>query len=277
MEAKTEKLKIDLLNWYKKNKRAFSWRKTTDPWQILLIETLSQQTQLERANEYFDNFLIKFPSPTSMANSSLKIILKMWSGLGYNNRAKRLYEASKIIEKKGFDEIYPNFEVLPGVGPYTKNAILSFAYGEKVLAIDTNIERIIQRYFGLNDAKDFFKENTNYFLHNVDSRDINQAFMDFGSSICKSSNPTCSICPVESGCSKYFSNSKVTKEKFKGSNREVRGKIVKLLVNKGHIDNQKLFEEIDEDSDKITKALEGLKKDNLIKVKKNNIIEINSN
>ena len=88
MEARTEKLKIDLLNWYKNNKRAFSWRKTTDPWQILLIETLSQQTQLERANEYFDKFLIKFPSPKSMANSSLKIILKMWSGLGYNNRAK---------------------------------------------------------------------------------------------------------------------------------------------------------------------------------------------
>ena len=277
MEAKTEKLKIDLLNWYKKNKRGFSWRKTTDPWQILLIETLSQQTQLERANEYFDKFLIQFPSPKSMANSSLKIILKMWSGLGYNNRAKRLYEASKIIEKKGFDEIYPNFEVLPGVGPYTKNAILSFAYGEKVLAIDTNIERIIQRYFGLNDTKDFFKESSKYFLRNVDSRDINQAFMDFGSSICKSSNPTCNNCPIESGCSKYFSTSKKSKEKFKGSNREVRGKIVKLLINKGNINNQKLFEEIDEDSEKIKKALEGLKKDNLIMFKKNNIIEINSN
>ena len=277
MEARTEKLKIDLLNWYEKHKRAFSWRKTTDPWQILLIETLSQQTQLERANEYFDKFLIQFPSPKSMANSSLKIILKMWSGLGYNNRAKRLYEASKIIEKKGFDEIYPNFEVLPGVGPYTKNAILSFAYGEKVLAIDTNIERIIQRYFGLNDTKDFFKESSKYFLRNVDSRDINQAFMDFGSSICKSSNPTCNICPIESGCSKYFSTSKKSKEKFKGSNREVRGKIVKLLINKGNINNQKLFEEIDEDSEKIKKALEGLKKDNLIMFKKNNIIEINSN
>ena len=274
MEAKTEKLKIDLLNWYKKNKRAFSWRKTTDPWQILLIETLSQQTQLERANEYFDKFLIKFPSPTSMANSSLKIILKMWSGLGYNNRAKRLYEASKIIEKKGFDEIYPNFEVLPGVGPYTKNAILSFAYGEKVLAIDTNIERIIQRYFGLNDTKDFFIENSKYFLDNVESRDINQAFMDFGSSICKGSNPMCDMCPIEKDCSKYFSNNKSTKEKFIGSNREVRGKIIKLLIREGHINNQKLFEEIDEDSEKVHKALEGLKKDKLIKFKKNNIIEI---
>ena len=277
METKAKKLKLELINWYKNNKRTFSWRKTTDPWQILLIETLSQQTQLERANEYFDKFLIKFPSPMSMANSSLKIILQMWSGLGYNNRAKRLYEASKIIEKKGFDEIYPNFEVLPGVGPYTKNAILSFAYGEKVLAIDTNLERIIQRYFGLNDTKDFFKESSKYFLRNVDSRDINQAFMDFGSSICKSSNPTCNNCPIESGCSKYFSTSKKSKEKFKGSNREVRGKIVKLLINKGNINNQKLFEEIDEDSEKIKKALEGLKKDNLIMFKKNNIIEINSN
>jgi len=274
LEAKTEKLKIDLLNWYKKNKRAFSWRKTTDPWQILLIETLSQQTQLERANEYFDKFLIKFPSPTSMANSSLKIILKMWSGLGYNNRAKRLYEASKIIEKKGFDQIYPNFEVLPGVGPYTKSAILSFAYGEKVLAIDTNIERIIQRYFGLNDTKDFFIENSKYFLDNVESRDINQAFMDFGSSICKGSNPMCDMCPIEKDCSKYFSNNKSTKEKFIGSNREVRGKIIKLLIREGHVNNQELFEEIDEDSEKVHKALEGLKKDKLIKFKKNNIIEI---
>ena len=274
MEARTEKLKIDLLNWYKKNKRAFSWRKTTDPWQILLIETLSQQTQLERANKYFDKFLIQFPSPKSMANSSLKIILKMWSGLGYNNRAKRLYEASKIIEKNGFDQIYPNFEVLPGVGPYTKSALLSFAYGEKVLAIDTNIERIIQRYFGLNDTKDFFIENSKYFLHSVESRDINQAFMDFGSSVCKGSNPMCDMCPIEKDCSKYFSNNKSTKEKFIGSNREVRGKIIKLLIREGNVNNQKLFEEIDEDSEKVHKALEGLKKDKLIKFKKNNIIEI---
>ncbi len=275
MKTKIEKLKIDLINWYKKNKRDFSWRNTTDPWQILLIETLSQQTQLERANLYFEKFLIEFPSPKSMANSSLKIILKMWSGLGYNNRAKRLFEASKIIEKKGFDQIYPNFEILPGVGPYTKNAILSFAYGEKVLAVDTNTVRICQRYFGLNDTKDFFKENFEHFLLNVDSRDINQAFMDFGSSICKSSNPRCNICPIENSCSKHFSVNKRGKEKFKGSNREVRGKIIKLLINNGQIKNQKLFEEINEDSDKVQKALEGLKKDNLIKFKKNNIIEIN--
>ena len=100
METRAKQLKLELIEWYKNNKRSFTWRKTTDPWQILLIETLAQQTQLERANEYFKKFLEKFPSPKSMANSSLKIILQMWSGLGYNNRAVRLYEASKIIEKK---------------------------------------------------------------------------------------------------------------------------------------------------------------------------------
>ena len=277
METKAKKLKLELINWYKKNKRSFLWRKTTDPWQILLIETLAQQTQLERANNYFKKFIEVFPTPKSMANSSLKIILQMWSGLGYNNRAKRLYEASKIIEKKGFNQIYPNFDYLPGVGPYTKNAILSFAYGEKVLAIDTNIERIIKRYFGLNDTKDFFKENSKYFLQKVDSREINQAFMDFGSSICKSTNPTCSTCPIEKDCSKYFFNRKNTKENYKGSNREIRGKIVNLLVNEDSINNLKLLEELNEDSEKVKKALEGLKKDNLIKFKKNNIIEINSN
>ena len=277
MEIKTKQLKNELIFWYKKNKRSFSWRETKDPWKILLIETLAQQTQLERANEYYEKFLKRFPTPRSMSDSSLKVILKMWSGLGYNNRAKRLYEASKILEKRGFNQIYPDFEILPGVGPYTKNAILSFAYGKKVLAVDTNIERVIQRYFGLDDTKDFFRENSKYLLSKVDSRDLNQAFMDFGSSICKKLKPKCNNCPIEKNCQKYFSKNKKSYEKFKGSNREVRGKIIKLLIEKNNIHAQKINEEIDEDSMVIQKALHGLENDKLIKFKKNNIIEINSN
>ena len=128
METKTKQLKKDLLAWYSDNKRSFSWRNTNDPWKILLIEMISQQTQINRANTYYQIFIKKFPTPESMAKSSLKDVLKMWSGLGYNNRAKRLYESSKILAEQGFEGIYPNFETLPGVGAYTKNAILSFAY-----------------------------------------------------------------------------------------------------------------------------------------------------
>ena len=276
METKTKKLKKTLLIWYKKNKRTFSWRETKDPWKILLIEILSQQTQIERADTYYKKFIKEFPSPTSMSNSSLKKVLTMWSGLGYNNRARRLHESSKILAENGFDKIYPDFETLPGVGQYTKNALLSFAYGEKVLAVDTNLERIFSRFFGIDNTKDFIKDNSDYFLRKVNSRDLNQAFMDFGSYICKSSNPKCDICPLETTCSKYFFDTSNSIEKFRGSNRELRGKLLKLLLENNKIKRDELYIKIDEKEEKIEKALYGLEKDNLIILKKN-IIEINSN
>ena len=276
METKTKKLKKTLLIWYKKNKRTFSWRETKDPWKILLIEILSQQTQIERADTYYKKFIKEFPSPTSMSNSSLKKVLTMWSGLGYNNRARRLYESSKILAENGFDKINPDFETLPGVGQYTKNALLSFAYGEKVLAVDTNLERIFSRFFGIDNTKDFIKNNSDYFLKKVNSRDLNQAFMDFGSYICKSSNPKCDICPLEITCSKYFFETSNSIEKFRGSNRELRGKLLKLLLENNKIKRDEIYIKIDEKEEKIEKALDGLEKDNLIILKKN-IIEINSN
>jgi A/G-specific adenine glycosylase len=277
LETKSKKLKQTLLIWYKKNKRDFVWRKTKNPWEVLLIETLSQQTQIERADLYYKKFLREFPTPELMASSSLKKVLTMWSGLGYNNRAKRLYESSKILADKGFDKIYPNFEILPGVGPYTKNALLAFAYGEKVLAVDTNLERIISRFFGIDSTKEFIKNKSDYFLNRVDSRDLNQAFMDFGSYICKSSNPKCNICPVEDICSKYIVTRNNSTEKFRGSNRELRGKLIKVLLENNKVSKHELYKKINDKEERIEKALNGLQKDNLIILKKNNIIEINSN
>jgi len=277
LETKTKQLKKSLLNWYKNNKRSFSWRNTNDPWNILLIEIISQQTQINRATTYYQKFIEKFPTPESMSKSSLKTILKMWSGLGYNNRAKRLYESSKILSEKGFERIYPNFELLPGVGQYTKNAILSFAYGDKVLAVDTNLERIITRYFGLDSAKDYVRRYSNLLLKDINSKDLNQAFMDFGSSICTSSNTKCDICPLEKGCKKYFLNSKNSIKKFKGSNRELRGRIIKLLIEENQISINEVEKKTREDESKIITAINGLENDGLLKIRKNNIIEIISN
>ena len=274
METKTKQLKKDLLTWYANNKRSFSWRNTNDPWKILLIEIISQQTQLNRANTYYQIFIKKFPTPESMAKSSLKNILKMWSGLGYNNRAKRLYESSKILAEQGFEGIYTKFERLPGVGAYTKNAILSFAYGDSVLAVDTNLKRIIIRYFGIDNTKDYVRNYSNLLLENINSKDINQAFMDLGSSICTSSNVKCFICPLEKNCKKYFLNSKNSINKFKGSNRELRGKIIRLLLEENQISVKEVEKKIREDESKIITAITGLKKDGLVKISKNNIIEI---
>ena len=276
MEVKTKKFKRDILSWYNNNKRRYSWRETNDPWKILLLETISQQTQLDRADTYFKIFIEKFPNPNSMASSSLKQVLSLWSGLGYNNRAKRLHESSKILSKTGFDKLYPNFEVLPGVGPYTNNAILSFAYREKVITIDTNINRVISRYFGINDTKTFLNDNTKLLLDKVSSRDLNQAIMDFGSLVCKSKNPLCSICPLEKVCKKNIVNTKKKQKAFSGSNRELRGDLLKLLLSNNKLSLKKIEKTLSVDREKLLKATTTLEKDGIITVKKNNLVEINS-
>ncbi len=276
METKTKKFKIDILNWYKNNKRKYSWRETNDPWKILLLEIISQQTQLDRADEYFNIFIKEFPNPETMANSSLKKVLSLWSGLGYNNRAKRLYESSKILSKTGFDELYPDFEVLPGVGPYTNNAILSFAYHEKVITRDINVDRVISRYFGSDNVEAFVYNNKKLLLNRVSSRDLNQAIMDFGSMVCKSKNPLCSSCDLEENCNKNIVKVTKSRETFSGSNRELRGALLKLLLNENIASLEMIQEHLTADKVKLLKAINTLEKDGLITIKKNNLVEINS-
>jgi A/G-specific adenine glycosylase len=276
LETKTKKFKRDVLNWYKNNKREYSWRETNDPWKILLLETISQQTQLDRADVYFKLFIEKFPNPEAMASSSLKKILTLWSGLGYNNRAKRLYDSSKILSKTGFDELYPNFEVLPGVGPYTNSAILSFAYREKVITRDINVDRVLSRYFRLNDVKSFVHNNKKLLLNRVSSRDLNQAIMDFGSMVCKSKNPLCSTCVLEKNCEKNIVKIRKPREAFSGSNRELRGALLKLLLNETVASLETIQKTLKTDKVKVLKAVSTLEKDGLINIKKNNLVEINS-
>ena len=106
MKTRNYLFKRNLKAWYKNNSREFSWRKTKDPWKIYLIEVLSQQTQLNRANKYYQKFISEYPTPKKMAKASRHEILKLWSGLGYNNRAVRLHKSAKILSKKGFNELY---------------------------------------------------------------------------------------------------------------------------------------------------------------------------
>ncbi len=276
MEARTKNFKNVLLQWYKNNKREYYWRNISDPWSIYLLEVISQQTQLDRADKYFKKFIKEFPTPHDMANSSFKKVLEMWSGLGYNSRAKRMFDSSKIIAEKSFDGLYPYFQQLPGVGPYTESAILSFAYNEKVITVDTNIKRIISRYFGIDNPEDYIDRFSPILLKNTNSRSVNQALMDFGSSICKSRNPQCLYCPLENSCEKYFYYKTKTVEKFSGSNREIRGNLVKLLLNKGAQKVETIQVELDTDKNRLNKILENMQKDGLVKLKENNLVEINS-
>ena len=275
MEARTKNFKNVLLQWYKNNKREYSWRNNSDPWSIYLLEVISQQTQLERADKYFRRFINEFPTPNDMATTSFKKILEIWSGLGYNSRAKRMFDSSKIIAEKSFDGLYPNFQQLPGVGPYTENAILSFAYNEKVITQDVNVKRIISRYFGVDNPREYIDAVSPLLLKNTNSRKLNQALMDFGSSICKPRSPLCLNCPLEDTCDKYFNFETKPSEKFSGSNREIRGNLIKLLLKKDALNVKTIQQELDIDKDRLNEILEKMQKDGLVMLNNNNLVEIN--
>ena len=275
MEARTKNFKNVLLQWYKNNKREYSWRNNSDPWSIYLLEVISQQTQLDRADKYFKRFINEFPTPNDMATTSFKKILEIWSGLGYNSRAKRMFDSSKIIAEKSFDGLYPNFQQLPGVGPYTENAILSFAYNEKVVTQDVNVKRIISRYFGVDNPRKYIDAVSPLHLKNTNSRKLNQALMDFGSSICKPRSPLCLDCPLEDTCDKYFNFETKPSEKFSGSNREIRGNLIKLLLKKGALKVKTIQQELDTDKDRLNEILEKMQKDGLVMLNNNNLVEIN--
>ena len=186
-----------------------------------------------------------------------------------------MFESSKIIAEKSFDDLYPDFQQLPGVGPYTENAILSFAYNEQVIAEDINVKRIISRYFGIENPKKYIDRFSSLLLKNTNSKNLNQAFMDFGSSICKPRSPLCSDCPLENTCEKYFNYETKPIEKFSGSNRELRGNLIKLLLKKGNLKVKTIQQELDTDQDRLNEILKKMQKDGLVKLNTNNLVEIN--
>lgn len=277
MKTEISLFKKNIKSWYKNNNRDFSWRKSNDPWKIYLIEVLSQQTQLDRANKYYKKFILEFPNPTKMSMASRKKILKLWSGLGYNNRAVRMHESSKILRNKPFEDLYPNFMELPGVGEYTNAALLSFAYGEKVITVDTNVKRILQRYFKINNTDEFIKKNQKDLLSYYNSRDFNQALMDLGSKICTNKNPKCNICPLEKQCMKYINEKLQKQEPFKNSNRQKRGEIIKILINTKKVHSSELAKKLNIKQKNLNKLIKDLERDGLLNISKNKYIEIKSN
>ena len=268
--------KNKILKWSRNNTREYSWRNSNDPWKILLIEIIAQQTQLNRAHAYYERFIKKFPSPFEMSVATKKEILSLWSGLGYNSRALRLHETSKILSENSFNSIYPNFDVLPGVGKYTKNALLSFAYKEKVITQDTNVTRVFSRFFGLKNPENFIQKIEKDILKNIQSRKFNQALMDFGSKICKSKNPLCNVCIFNNDCKKFFQEGKYAQTAFKGSDREIRGKVIKYLVNNENVNISSLNNMLEVEESKLTSILEKLESEGIISIKKKKLIEISS-
>jgi A/G-specific adenine glycosylase len=189
MEA--DELAERLLAWWASHGRDLPWRRTRDPYAILVSEVMLQQTQVARALERWPRFLARWPTAEALAEASTADVLREWSGLGYNRRALALQRAARAVsERGGFPREVEELQTLPGVGPYTARAVACFAFGAEVTAVDTNTRRVLGRALGRDDVPP------------PDGRafDWNQALFDLGATVCLARVPRCAACPLAGGC-----------------------------------------------------------------------------
>lgn len=202
MKKKFQKTQLDLLQWYEKNGRhELPWRNTDDIYHVYLSEIMLQQTQVSRVmQEYYPNFLQRFPTLQDLANASQDEVLSCWSGLGYYSRARNLHKCAQITQKS-LPQSETELLKLPGIGKYTASAICSFGYKQSVPVVDTNIARVLKRYFALLGTSDISVwEYAKKFLNSDDAREHNLALMDLGSLVCTPKNPKCDACPLFDSC-----------------------------------------------------------------------------
>ena len=160
-----------------------------------------QQTQVNRVrDEYYPQFLAKFPSLKALANATQDDVLAAWSGLGYYSRARNLHKTAKLAYK-GLPTTQKELLKLPGIGRYTASAICSFGYTQNIPVVDTNIARVLKRYFALlNPKENVVWEYATKLLNAVEPRSHNLALMDLGAMVCFPKNPICSKCPLREEC-----------------------------------------------------------------------------
>lgn len=250
---KKEALQDKILSWYAKNRRDLPWRETTDPYKILVSEVMLQQTQVDRVISYYHRFLKHFPSMKKLAVAEKPQLLTLWSGLGYNSRVLRLQQLAQIVttQKQGiFPQTEEALQQLPGIGPYTARAVLAFAFNKAVPVIDTNIRRVLIHELKLPEiigmqqlqiiAQQCIPEQQSRLWHN--------ALMDYGA---------LEITAKKTGIKPLSKQSL-----FEGSDRQVRGQIIKQLVQGKKLsvaEIKKQFQQKD-----ITAILEKMEVDGLI-------------
>jgi A/G-specific adenine glycosylase len=195
-----------VLDWYDRQGRRLPFRGPTDPYLVLVSETILQQTQVSRGGPAWTAFSARFPTVWALAAASPADVLRAWRGLGYNRRAINLQRAARIVVSElggEFPRDVAGLERLPGVGPYTARAVASIAFGLPVGAVDTNVRRVIGRVVAGDPAAVRARELQALAdaLATPDrSADWTHALMDLGSTVCRPQRPRCDECPVRSLC-----------------------------------------------------------------------------
>jgi len=200
-----------LLTWYKRHGRDLPWRKTNDPYHILVSEIMLQQTQVDRVLPKYFEWLDKYPSLHALASAPEHDVTQTWRPLGYNIRPKRLQSIAREAVARYDGRLPADEETLlsfKGIGQYTAGAIRSFAFRERAAILDTNVARVLFRVFvGNGDPKSHAMTKHLWSVSEAvlprDVFDFNQALMDFGAMVCSARNPKCLVCPMAKGCRSF--------------------------------------------------------------------------
>jgi A/G-specific adenine glycosylase len=225
-----------LLAWFAEHRRDLPWRRTRDPYAILVSEVMLQQTQVERVIPRYHAWLERWPTVAALADAPAADVIREWQGLGYNRRGLNLHRAAQKLAAEGWPG---DLTELPGVGPYTAAAVANFALGREVLPVDTNVNRI--------------QERTGHHF----SPAAGQALMDLGATVCLARIPRCGICPLAAACPsrgrRYEPRRK--QSRFEGSFRQRRAQTLRLVAKSARV-----LAELDRE------AVESLARDGLVQV-----------
>ncbi|MFC1594159.1 A/G-specific adenine glycosylase [Candidatus Omnitrophota bacterium] len=248
---------------YKQKGRVLPWRRTRNPYYILVSEIMLQQTQVKRVIEKYKEFIQAFPDIESLAKAPLRRVLWAWSGLGYNRRALALHKTAKIVVVE-YDKKIPSavesLTELPGIGNATASEICAFAFNKPTVFIETNIRSVFIHHFFKKRRNVHDNEIMPLIEQALDMKNPRQwyyALMDYGV-VLKAQLPN------PSRRSKHY----VRQSPFQGSDRQIRGAILRLLIKKPEIARQGVYKQFNRSKATIDRILEQLHRDGLVKLSK---------
>ena len=291
--ARREQIREVLMSWFRENGRDLPWRRTRDPWRVLVSEVMLQQIQVKRAIPFYERFLARFPTVEALAEAPLGEAIRVWEDLGRYRRVVYLHRTARIVMSE-LDGSIPSDPAellkLPGVGSYTAGAVACFAYERDAAFLDTNMRRVLHRiFFGLNSATSARDGE----LLKIAMELVppgrgwwwNQALMETGALLCTARSPRCDGCPLREGCRAREEATSVgwprrerknPPHRYEHSNRYYRGRVLAELREVSHAGREgielrelgrRIKQEFDErDPSWLHAAVESLCKDGLAKV-----------
>ncbi|MFM8600590.1 MAG: A/G-specific adenine glycosylase [Actinomycetota bacterium] len=244
--TRDERIVAALLPWGGTELRDLPWRRTRDPWAVLVSEFMLQQTSVARVLPKYGAFMHAFPLPGRLASAPLGEALQLWQGLGYPRRCRNLRDAAAVIVGEHGGDVPSTLEgllALPGVGQYTARAVLAFAHGADAAVVDTNVSRVLSRLDNSPMNARRLQARADALVPQGQAWEWNQVMMDLGARVCTARSPSCASCPVARQClwraasrdgapdpAPSSAGASRPQARFEGSDRQARGNAMRALA-----------------------------------------------